>query len=57
MSVRVSVEHASGGRMLLAFGAQGLVWTVVVVLPPPVFEQDLCFVEAIEGLEFEQLSS
>jgi hypothetical protein len=37
--------------------AERLVGPVVVVLVPPVFEEDLGFVEAVEGLEFEQFAS
>jgi len=34
-----------------------LVGSVVVVLEPPVVDQDLGFVEGVEGLEVEELAS
>jgi hypothetical protein len=45
------------GKCCRGLVAERLVGPVVVVLAPPVFEDDLGFVKAVEGLEFEQFAS
>jgi hypothetical protein len=37
--------------------AEGLVGSVVVVVVSPVLDQDLRFVEGVEGLQFEQFAA
>ena len=43
----------SSGELCGGEVVEGLVGSVVVVFEAPVFDEDLCFEEAVEGFEFE----
>ena len=57
MRVLVGCRSAAAGVFVGCLVVQGLVWSVVVVLEPPVVEERLRFEEAVEAFQLEQLSS
>jgi hypothetical protein len=54
---RQVLSMPSAGKCRGGLVVEGLVWPVVVVVVSPAFEQDLGFVEGVEGLEFEEFAS